>query len=85
MLSLYSWHKEVRFFGQLNDLIELGVKRYTDLYLPLQDELGLSLYQKYSRKDVCRILNWEQDESSTIYGYKIKYNTCPILLHMKKG
>ena len=66
MLSLYSGIKKSDFLDQLNDLIELGVKRYTDLYLPLQDELGLSLYQKYSRKDVCRILNWEQDESSTL-------------------
>ena len=44
----------------------------------------ISLYQKYSRKDVCRILNWEQDESSTIYGYKIKYNTCPIFVTYEK-
>lgn len=84
MLSLYSGIKKSDFLNQLNDLIELGVKRYTDLYLPLQDELGLSLYQKYSRKDVCRILNWEQDESSTIYGYKIKYNTCPIFVTYEK-
>lgn len=84
MLSLYSGIKKSDFLSQLNDLIELGVKRYTDLYLPMQDELGLSLYQKYSRKDVCRILNWEQDESSTIYGYKIKYNTCPIFVTYEK-
>ena len=45
MLSLYSGIKKSDFLDQLNDLIELGVKRYTDLYLPLQDELGLSLYQ----------------------------------------
>lgn len=84
MLSLYSDIKQSDFLDQLNDLVELGIKRYVDLYLPMQDELGLSLYQKYSRKDVCRILNWEQDESSTIYGYKIKYNTCPIFVTYEK-
>lgn len=46
--------------------------------------MGLALYQKYSRKDVCRILNWEKDESSTIYGYKIKNGTCPIFVTYEK-
>jgi hypothetical protein len=27
---------------------------------------GFLLYQKYSRKDVCRILNWDNDEQSTM-------------------
>ena len=48
------------------------------------DDLGLSLYQKYSRKDICRLLNWEKDESSTVYGYKIKYDTCPIFVTYHK-
>ncbi|MBE5967482.1 MAG: DUF3427 domain-containing protein [Lachnospiraceae bacterium] len=42
------------------------------------------LYQKYSRKDVCRLLNWERDDSSTIYGYKIKNGTCPIFVTYEK-
>ena len=42
------------------------------------------LYQKYSRKDVCRILNWEKDDSSTMYGYRIKYDTCPIFVTYEK-
>lgn len=84
MLSLYSEIKNSEFMKQLNDLIELGIRRYKDLYLPMQDKTGLALYQKYSRKDVCRILNWEQDESSTMYGYKIKYGTCPIFVTYEK-
>ncbi|GEK58712.1 helicase [Marinococcus halophilus] len=43
-----------------------------------------TLYQKYSRKDVCRLLNWENDESSTIYGYKTKYGTTPIFITYHK-
>ena len=31
---------------------------------------GLIRYQKYGRKDVCRLLNWEKDISSTLYGYR---------------
>lgn len=41
-------------------------------------------YQKYFRKDVCRLLNWEHDDSSTLYGYRIKYNTCPIFVTYEK-
>jgi len=48
------------------------------------DENQLVLYQKYSRKDICRLLNWSQDDSSTIYGYKIKHGTCPIFVTYEK-
>ncbi|MFC5530484.1 DUF3427 domain-containing protein [Cohnella yongneupensis] len=44
----------------------------------------LTLHQKYTRKDVCRLLNWESDESSTMYGYKTKYQTCPIFVTYHK-
>ena len=30
------------------------------------------------------MLNWEKDESSTVYGYKIKYDTCPIFVTYHK-
>jgi superfamily II DNA or RNA helicase len=39
---------------------------------------------KYSRKDVCRILNWAENEESTIYGYRTKFNTCPLFVTYKK-
>lgn len=45
---------------------------------------GFQLYQKYSRKDVCRILNWELNEEATVYGYKVKYSTCPIFVNYHK-
>jgi len=45
---------------------------------------GFILYQKYSRKDVCRILNWEYNEEATVYGYKINNNTCPIFVNYHK-
>ncbi|MFK3938538.1 DUF3427 domain-containing protein [Alkalihalobacillus sp. NPDC078783] len=44
----------------------------------------LTLYEKYSRKDACKLLNWEDDESSTIYGYKTKHQTCPIFVTYHK-
>jgi superfamily II DNA or RNA helicase len=39
---------------------------------------------KYSRKDVCRILNWLENEDSTIYGYRTKFETCPLFVTYKK-
>lgn len=45
---------------------------------------GLTLYQKYSRKDVCRILNWDSDESATINGYLTKHQTCPLFITYHK-
>ncbi|AXI00615.1 DUF3427 domain-containing protein [Sporosarcina sp. PTS2304] len=44
----------------------------------------LTLHAKYSRKDVCRLLNWQSDESSTMYGYKTKHATCPIFVNYHK-
>lgn len=50
-----------------------------------QSHPPLTLYEKYSRKDVCRLLNWKNDESSTMYGYKTKYHTCPIFITYHKN
>lgn len=47
-------------------------------------EKPLTLYKKYTRKDACRLLNWNSDESSTIYGYKTKHGTCPIFVTYHK-
>lgn len=44
----------------------------------------LTKYQKYTRKDACKLLNWKTDESSTMYGYKTKYDTCPIFVTYHK-
>lgn len=44
----------------------------------------LKLYEKYSKKDVCRLLNWENDEKGTMYGYKTKHGTCPIFITYNK-
>lgn len=71
------------FQKEMKNLIEYGLKKYADDF-SMHDEDNLVLYQKYSRKDVCRILNWEKDDSSTLYGYRIKYNTCPIFVTYEK-
>ena len=81
--SFYQKIKRQPFKQELQNLISYGLKRYRDCYYN-HDEDNLVLYEKYSRKDICRILNWEKDDSSTIYGYRIKYNTCPIFVTYEK-
>ena len=44
----------------------------------------LTLYKKYSRRDSCRLLNWAKDDSSTIYGYRVKHGTCPVFVTYHK-
>lgn len=85
---LNEYYKKVShsiFVKHLEDLIGLGVRRYRDIYEPTIDSDGFAMYQKYSRKNVCRILNWEHDESATMYGYRIKYDTCPIFVTYNKN
>lgn len=42
-------------------------------------------YNKYGRKDVCRILNWDIDISSTLYGYRTRNNITPCFVTYKKS
>ena len=69
----------------LNDVIKYSLLKYEEEYSDYYDNTNLVLYEKYSRRDVCRLLNWSNDESSTMYGYKIKHNTCPIFVTYHKS
>lgn len=71
------------FREELQNLLELATMRYRKNYAK-HDEDKLVLYAKYSRKDVCQILNWDHDDSQTVYGYRIKHNTCPIFVTYEK-
>ena len=75
--------RNVRFREELENLVKYGMMRYKDMYSN-HDENNLVLYGKYSRKDVCRLMNWDRDESSTMYGYRIKHGTCPIFVTYEK-
>lgn len=71
------------FARALDDLVEFGLARYREKYTPADH--GLKLYEKYTRKDACRLLNWEKDNSSTVYGYRLSYGTCPIFVTYNKS
>ncbi|OKL37507.1 DUF3427 domain-containing protein [Domibacillus mangrovi] len=66
-------------------LVEDVVKSGKEKSMFYQCDQPLTLYEKYSRKDVCKLLDWNSDESSTIYGYKIKFDTCPIFITYHKS
>lgn len=68
------------YYKHLNDVLDYGLAKYGERYGPD----NLTLYEKYSRKDVCRLINWPADESGTIFGYRVKYGTCPIFVTYDK-
>lgn len=75
--------------SELSDCIEYGIKRAT---LKPEEKIvndNLVLYRKYSRKDICKLLNWNSDCSSTVYGYKTETTTeeytCPIFVTYEKS
>lgn len=66
------------------DTIKTGLarsKRYPKGYFVK----GLDVGEKYSRKDALRLLLWENDETSTVYGYRTKYQTTPIFITYHKS
>ncbi|GAB1476357.1 hypothetical protein MASR2M70_11910 [Bacillota bacterium] len=75
--------KEELFF-YIDDMIRYSFARFKADYTKERFRNGFILNNKYGRKDVCRILNWESNEESTMYGYRIKYGTCPIFVTYKK-
>lgn len=87
--GVYTFSKAVQssletneFFKNLmQDAVKSGLKR-SERYQP--DKL-LTRYEKYTRKDVCRLLNWDKDESATMFGYKTKHQTTPIFVTYHKS
>lgn len=72
------------FAAHFRDLLEAGLFLARHKY----DGLGyLQIGEQYTRKDACRLLNWERNEYSTIYGYKVDRasHTCPIFVTYHKA
>ncbi|CAJ1226342.1 DUF3427 domain-containing protein [Lactiplantibacillus xiangfangensis] len=71
-----------KLFQQLvEDALFAGIMRANRYNVNQQ----FTLYERYTRKDVCRLLGWEKDVSSTVYGYRIRQNTCPIFVTYAKS
>mgnify|MGYP000179168495 CR=1 FL=1 len=72
------------FVTYVEDAVECGLEINQTQYNEV-DNLGFQRYRKYTRADVCRILNWESDFSSTLYGYRVRNNQCPIFVTYNKS
>lgn len=71
------------FARHVYDAIETGLYLARHRY---QWSSGLEVGHRYSRKDVCRLLNWANNEEGTINGYKVDITsgTCPIFVTYHK-
>ena len=71
------------FKAAMLDVLDCGLIRFREKYAV--SDHGLTLYEKYMRKDVLRLLNWERDDSMAVMGYRVAYNTCPIFVTYNKS
>jgi hypothetical protein len=69
----------------LLDSIYYSIHAFDSAYKEEYYKNGLILYNKYSRKDVCRLLNWERDISSTIFGYRTHGGDTPCFFTYHKS
>lgn len=68
-------------FGRLlSDAINCGLCLNRDY----DNKQQFTLYQRYDRKDVCRLLNWQKDLSAPMYGYWVGEQECPIFITYHK-
>ena len=80
--------KNDNFYDILKELVEFGISRYERDYSNCYENSDLVLYQKYTYEDVCRLLNWEQNEVPlNIGGYKFdkKTKTFPVFINYDKS
>lgn len=72
--------KNLNFKGFIEDIVKCAYEKNQKY----DKTKAMTLFEKYSRRDACRLLNWPHDDSSTIYGYRSKHNTCPIFVTYHK-
>lgn len=73
------------FHSYMKDLIDISKARFQDNYVEKPREDEFVLYEKYSRRDVCQLLNERRDLSSTMYGMKrIGEDVCIFVTYHKQ-
>jgi superfamily II DNA or RNA helicase len=76
------------FYNIVKELVEFGISRFERDYKNTYGKTDLVLYQKYTYEDVCRLLNWENNEVPlNIGGYKFdkKTKTFPVFINYDKA
>lgn len=79
-----AWAASPTFREFALDVIAAGLQLSRDRY---GFASGLVRGERYSRKDMCRLLNWQQNEEGTVFGYKVDKgsSTCPIFVTYHKS
>lgn len=76
------------FRNDIMDLLEFSLDRYYDRYLNNYENTGFTLFEKYSYEDVCKLLDWPQNQiAQNIGGYRYdkETNTLPIFINYEKS
>ena len=68
----------------IRDNCKYSIHRYDQIFDLEKYDKGFIRFEKYGRKDVCRILNWPFDRSSTIYGYRTVNEQTPCFVTYHK-
>ena len=77
--------KQNDFRKFLLDSVSYSINSFNKNYKKEYYKNGLILFNKYSRKDVCRLLNWDKDISSTLYGYRTNESLTPCFVTYHKS
>ena len=73
-----------QFKEYIQDLIDVCIEKNKALRNNKKDAFGFIMYEKYSRRDVCQLLNHVKDDASTMYGMKqLNKNTCIFVTYHK--
>ena len=79
--------KKALFRSFLQDNVNYSIQTFTSTYDGEKYKNGFVLYKKYSRKDVFRLLNWEQNQvAQNVGGYILSKDrtNCPIFVNYHK-
>lgn len=79
--------KNTTFSSYLNDSIDYSISTWSEAFERSELLDGFNLYEKYSRKDVFRILNWQSNPvAQNVGGYKISEDggDCAIFITYEK-
>lgn len=75
------------FYEMFKETLEFAINRYNQRYKDLYDDSNFKLYEKYTYKDVCQLLNWDKNQVAlNIGGYKYdkKTKTYPVFINYNK-
>lgn len=72
----------------LNELLNYGIYRYQKYYSEHYKATDFVLYQKYTKSDICRLLNWSKNQNPQSVGgyfYDKETRTLPVFITYRKS